>query len=182
MAQLPERARAAAHSGHHAVVAAFTLANLAGSSNISSRDVEYGFPLTYRKHFHRPVGVDKFHPGALGFDIAIAALAIASTFVATGRWSGQIGRYRRFTIRGLMATVALFAVLFALPILALAVIYGALLFGLVCIVHVIVLITFHRRPRAQADRRLPAVLPDDGAGVSRDVLTRGPPSREAVAL
>jgi hypothetical protein len=159
------------------VAAGFVSANLDGWS-ISTPYYEYGFPLMYRLHYYRlgHLGVDEFHPGALGFDIALAALAIASTFVATRRWFSQIGRYRRFTVRGLMATVAFFAVLFAFPILAVAVLYGALLFGLVCIVHVIVLIALHRRLRAQADRRLPAVLPDDGAAVSHEVPTGGPHS------
>jgi hypothetical protein len=159
------------------VAAGFVSANLDGWS-ISTPYYEYGFPLMYRLHYYRlgHLGVDEFHPGALGFDIALAALAIASTFVATRRWFSQIGRYRRFTVRGLMATVALFAVLFAFPILAVAVLYGALLFGLVCIVHAIVLIRFLRRPRAQAGRRLSEVLPDDGAGVTHHAPSGGPPS------
>ena len=50
------------------------------------------------------------------------------------------------TIRGLMATVAICAILLAVsmavPLLALAMFLGALLFGFLCIVHVVVLITF----------------------------------------
>src|SRR5205823_1518183 len=76
------------------VAAAFILANLGGSST-SMRSYEYGFPLMYR---NLAVGVEAFHPVALNFDLVVAATAIASTFVATRRWSRLIDRYQRFTV------------------------------------------------------------------------------------
>jgi hypothetical protein len=131
------------------VAAAFVPANL-GDTAISPMSYHtYGFPLTYRRQDFRPPGVDELHPGALTFDIALATVAIASTFVATRRWSRLIGRYQRFTVRGLMATVAICAILLAVsmavPSVALAMFLGALLFGFLCIVHAFVLITFHGR-------------------------------------
>ena len=44
--------------------------------------------------------------GALSFDIALAAVAIASTFVAARQWYDRIGRFQRFTVCGPMVTVA----------------------------------------------------------------------------
>lgn len=136
------------------VAAAFVLVNVENTA-ISMSYHHYGFPLTYRRQCFRPPGVDEFHPGALSFDIALTTVAIAATFVATRQWSRLIGRYQRFTVRGLMATVAICAILLAVsmavPLVALAMFLGALLFGILCVMHVFVLITFHGRirPRAQ---------------------------------
>lgn len=128
--------------------AAFAQANL-GGSNLSTPYDDYGFPLMYRRHHFRPLGVDQFHPAALGFDVGLAATAVAATFFATRRWSSRIGRFHRFTVSGLMATVALcgvaFAVSIAAPLFALIVLLASLLYGLCCIVHVLVLVTFRRR-------------------------------------
>jgi hypothetical protein len=130
------------------VATAFACANL-GGSNVSTPYYEYGFPLTYRKHFFRPVGVDEFHSDALCFDIALATVAIASTFVAARQWSRAIGRFQRFTVRGLMVAVAIFAValvvLMAAPLLALAVVMSCLLYGFMSIFYVSVMILLHRR-------------------------------------
>jgi hypothetical protein len=132
------------------VAAAFVLVNLSDMA-ISMPYYKYGFPLMYRKQFFRLAGVDEFHPGALGFDIVLAAVATASTFGATRQWSHRIGRFRRFTVRWLMVTVAVFAavltLLMATPLLALAVVVGCLLYGFVSIVHVSVMILFHCRAR-----------------------------------
>jgi hypothetical protein len=95
------------------VAAAFVLMDLIDLAS-SMPFHNYGFPLMYRKQFFRGPGVDEFHPGALGFDIALATVAIASTFVATRQWSHLLGRDQRFTVRGLMVTVAIFAVVLAL--------------------------------------------------------------------
>ena len=137
------------------VGAAFTQANL-GGSNLSTPYYDFGFPLTYRRHFFRSVGVDEFHPASLAFDIALAAVVSVLTFVATRRWSCLIERYQRFTVQGLMATVAIFAITFALliaaPLLYFGVLLGSLFYGLVCIVHVSVLCTFHLRTRPRASR------------------------------
>jgi hypothetical protein len=131
------------------VAAVFVLVNL-GDRAIHMSYHNYGFPLTYRRQYFRPLYVDEFYPGALSFDIALATLAITSTFVATRRWSGLIGRSQRFTLRGLMATVAICAILLAVsiavPLIALALFLGALLFGLLCILHVFVLMTIHGGP------------------------------------
>ena len=141
------------------VAVAFVLVNL-GDMAISMSYHNYGFPLTYRRQYFRPLYADEFHPGALSFDIALATLAITSTFVATRRWSRLTGRFQRFTVRRLMATVAICAILLAVsmavPLLALAMFLGALLFGFLCIVHVVVLITFDgglgRKRKAQGGR------------------------------
>jgi MFS family permease len=102
--------------------------------------------------------VDEFHPGALSFNIALAAVAIASTFVAARQWSDRIGRFQRYTVRGLMVTVAIFAValavLMAAPPLVLAVVVGCLLYGFGAIVHVSVMILFHRRARPSPSIRV----------------------------
>src|SRR4051812_13957916 len=91
LALLPERTDTAALPGDVLVAAAFVLVNL-GDMAISMSYQSYGFPLTYRSQYNRLPGVDGFHPGALSLDIALAAVAIASTFVATRRWSRLIGR------------------------------------------------------------------------------------------
>jgi hypothetical protein len=136
------------------VATAFAWANL-GGSNLSTPYYEYGFPITYRKHFFRPAGVDEFHPGALSFDIILAAVAIASTIVAARQWYHRIGRFQRFTVRGLMVTVAIFAValavLMAVPQLALAILLCCLVYGFVSIVHVSVMILFYLRARPSPD-------------------------------
>ena len=133
------------------VAAAFMQANLAISS-VSTPYCEYGFPLTYRTHFFRPSARTSSIPAALTVDIVLAVLAVASSFVATRRWSGLIGRYQRFTVQGLMATVAFVAIVLAVvmnaPLLALLMLFGCLIYGLSCIP--LVLITFDHRTWPQA--------------------------------
>jgi hypothetical protein len=139
------------------VATAFAWANLGGST-LSTPYYEYGFPLTYRKHFFRPLGVHEFRPGALSFDVALAAVAVASTFVATRQWSHRTGRFQRHTVRGLMVTVAIFAValavLMAAPLLALAAVAGCLIFGFGAMVYVSVMMLFHRRARPSPSIRV----------------------------